>query len=491
MMMNNVVKLRQFSCFLKSFSDIIKSDKTNMLARTRIHDFSRRRVMSFDMVIFYLIFRNRKNTDADLIKFFSALDILEKKVTRQALHKNIRKLNPSVFLYLFKQFASLFYSSGLGNTYRGYTILSEDGTFIEIPYMTYNIYYFGIWENKTVRNMFDVRKIISKSGGLYDVTNGFFVDFTMRDAPSSEIPLAFRHLYNTAHLYNDKKVIYLADRYYGSMELIAFLESLNYKYCIRAKSNFYKKQISEMKRNDDYITVHVDRKWLERMTLSYEARNYIENNPNIRIRVVRKPYVYYDRSGRLAVQEMTYFTNLSKDEFDKRAIEELYSKRWDIETAYRTLKTQLELERHISRDVNVSQSCVYAKVLFFNIAGVERKMINNALLSSPKITRNIIDDNVTIHEYKYSAVNITQMINCIYENNILKSLYEGDKRKLAKKIYQILKACEKMKVPIRENRHYERWGRVVPSGYYYRFSLDGRNFPKCKTIKGVMRTTRP
>ena len=43
------------------------------------------------------------------------------------------------------------------------------------------------------------------------------------------------------------------------------------------------------------------------------------------------------------VQEMTYFTNMPK-EFEKRKIEDLYSKRWGIKVAYKTLKTQLELE---------------------------------------------------------------------------------------------------------------------------------------------------
>ena len=51
------------------------------------------------------------------------------------------------------------------------------------------------------------------------------------------------------------------------------------------------------------------------------------------------------------VQEMTYFTNLPKEEFEKRKMEALYSKQWDIEVAYKTLKTQLELERNVSTNV--------------------------------------------------------------------------------------------------------------------------------------------
>ena len=48
---------------------------------------------------------------------------------------------------------------------------------------------------------------------------------------------------------------------------------------------------------------------------------------------------------------MTYFTNLPKEEFEKRKIEDLCSKRWDIKVAYKTLKTQLELERNVSTNV--------------------------------------------------------------------------------------------------------------------------------------------
>lgn len=89
-----------------------------------------------------------------------------------------------------------------------------------------------------VTSMFDVKKIQSKSAGLYDVTNGIFIDFTMEKAIYSETPLAFSHLYRRKNMLRNKKVIYLADRYYGSAEIISHLESLGYQYFIRGKSNF-------------------------------------------------------------------------------------------------------------------------------------------------------------------------------------------------------------------------------------------------------------
>lgn len=57
----------------------------------------------------------------------------------------------------------------------------------------------------------------------------------------------------TQNILKGKKVIYLADRYYGSAQIISHLESLGYNYCIREKSNFYKKQVANMTTDDEWI----------------------------------------------------------------------------------------------------------------------------------------------------------------------------------------------------------------------------------------------
>ncbi len=119
-----------------------------------------------------------------------------------------------------------------------------------------------------------------------------------------------------------------------------------------------------MKSNDEFITVDIDEKWLNRLSFSSEVIEYRKNHSQLKIRVVKRNYIFFDKYGRKHIQEMIYFTNLSKEEFEKREIEELYSKRWDIEVAYKTLKTQLELERNISCHVEVIQSCIYAKIQF-------------------------------------------------------------------------------------------------------------------------------
>lgn len=259
-MMSGVVKTRVLADLLFQFNEVINTTIVRKLAAAHLSDFTRIRKMSYAHLIYYLVFRDNKNTNTELTSFFKKLGVPKNRISKQALHKAVKKLNPNVFSYLINRFATLFYQTSLNKTFKGYNILAEDGTYLEIPYNVMNLNAFQFVANQHVASMFDVRKIQSKSAGLYDVMNGLFIDFTMEKATYSETPLAFCHLYRTKNMLKGKKVIYLADRYYGSAEIISHLESLGYNYCIRGKSNFYKKQVASMTTDDEWIEVTVDEK---------------------------------------------------------------------------------------------------------------------------------------------------------------------------------------------------------------------------------------
>ncbi|WP_289747821.1 hypothetical protein, partial [Thomasclavelia cocleata] len=164
--------------------------------------------------------------------------------------------------------------------------------------------------------------------------------------------------------------------------------------------------------------------------------------------------------------------------FSTEEILQLYSMRWDIEVSYKTLKTTLELERFISEDGDAARNCVYGTVLFHNIAGIIRKELNK------KISRDTTDG-------KQYVTNITQLQEMVYETNFLYSIINGKKTQIKQKIENIVKMINKIKVPVRPNRHYKRWGRVIVNPPSYRFRLDGRNNPKVKSFKHVLITVAP
>ena len=196
---------------------------------------------------------------------------------------------------------------------------------MEIPYNVYNINDFQFCMNQHVHDILEVKKVQSKTGGLYDVTNGLFIDFSLKPAPYSETPLAFAHLYRTKKILKNQKIIYLADRYYGSAEIISHLEFLKYNYVIRGKSNFYKKQVTLMQSDDEWIEVEVDDKWLKRFRFSLEAKELGKEKPIFKIKMIKRTYKYTDINHDIHCENLIYFTNLSKEEFSADEVIELYS----------------------------------------------------------------------------------------------------------------------------------------------------------------------
>ena len=121
-----------------------------------------------------------------------------------------------------------------------------------------------------------------------------------------------------------------------------------------------------MKTNDEWIQVKIDRAWQDRLKYT-QPRERFSRDPYINIRIVKNNYDIY-RNGKQESVNLIYFTNLSREEFDSKDIMHLYSKRWVIETGYKTLKTDLEWERYFSKDCDSETCSIYAKVVFHNLA---------------------------------------------------------------------------------------------------------------------------
>lgn len=118
---------------------------------------------------------------------------------------------------------------------------------------------YGFIKNMFIREKEDAKKATSRNSALYDVTNGFIVDFTMGHWTDSEIPLLVQQLERSHELFKNHPSIVLADRYYPSVELFSILEHYGMNYCIRGKSNFFKKQLEGVQSNDTWIEVEIDK----------------------------------------------------------------------------------------------------------------------------------------------------------------------------------------------------------------------------------------
>lgn len=456
--------------------DHIRSEEIRALCRKRPSDFTRIYKFPWFDVLLFLIFRSEKDIPSEISKFFSTINRSLYRISRQAAFKALKKIDPEVFPALLRKFSELFYSSDLVKTFKGYVLWAEDGTALNLYKTDESLEKYGFVINQNVTDTSKAKKATSRSSALYDVTNGLIVNFIMDRFDRSEIPMAIDKIKDSADLLNGRKAIYLADRYYGGVELFAILEQFGFKYCIRAKSNFFKKKIAEMKSDDEWIEVTLDKAWLKRLK-DEVAISRFNADPTISIRVVKISYEYIVNDKK-CTEELIYFTNLDKDEFNSKEIASLYAMRWQIETSYKTLKTDYEWERYFSKDCDTETCAIWGKVIFHNIVGIVRKCLDDEFATYP----------TTDHIY---ATNIKQLSKMFHDDCVCRWIRNANIKRLDAMFIIIDENKHKIKVPIRPGRHFKRWGRKVTSSHPIRFRLDGRNHPNVVYAKGTMRTIQP
>lgn len=472
--------LKKISGFFRKFGKYIRSPEVNVMSRKYPNVFVRIYKFPWYDVIFYLIFRHEKCTPSELSSYYSSIGNQHLRISRQAASKAIKKLNPDVFKILIRKFSEFFYQSKMVKHHKGYIVLAADGTTNEIHPTSQALSTFGFCKNQYIQTEKDVKKVTSQSEGIYDVTNGFVVNFSMNPFNKGEMPIVMDLLAESHDLYEKEKVIFLADRYYPSVELFAVNEAYGFKYCIRGKPNFFRREVAAMKTNDEWITVTLNNEWIKR--LKYDlARERFTADPVIRIRVVKRHFSYIDKDGELKKSDLIYFTNLSQDEFNSDDIIHLYCMRWDIEVSWKTLKTDQEWERFFSKNFDCELCAIYAKVLFHNFNGIVRKELNQ-----------IFEEENPGSESKYLFVaNIRELGRSLSDYGLCRYMRSGNHEALCRLLLRIYEQRHKLKVPVRPNRHNQRWGRAVNYSAPFRFRLDGRNWPQVSNVKGILRTVRP
>ncbi|MBR3241246.1 MAG: IS4 family transposase [Parasporobacterium sp.] len=475
---------RDIAKLFRKFGAYIRSEEVRDLCRKKSSDFTRIFKFPWFDILLYVIFRCKECVTSELSSYYAGIGWPEKRVSRQAAFKALKKLNPRVFDPLIHKFTELFYQSSLVKTFRGYLLLAVDGTTLNLPAGTLSLKRFGFSPSFHIKTEADAKKATSRSSALYDVTNGIILDFVMRRYKDSELPIAIDQLSRVIQYIRGKSAIFLADRYYDSVEVFSVLEGYGMKYCIRGKANFFKHYVEKMKSNDEWISVHISNAWRKRRKYD-QSRQRFETDPWIMIRVVKYQYTYFTKKGLPVTTDLIYFTNLSEQEFSSVDIVALYAKRWQIEVSYKTLKTDYEWERFFSSDCDTEICAIYGKVIFHNFCGVIRKQLDRMLEEDL-----VIPENASTNKYEF-RVNIKQLNNLIRDEGLCRAIRSGNTGKMENIFILTVLMIHKIKVSVRPDRHEKRWGKVVMSGHPTRFRLDGRSWPNIVNVNGRLHTIKP
>lgn len=470
--MKTKAQTRKLTSILNNLSKSIQSEEIKESCRIDTSTFSRNRLIPVETLLNELIFRHHNTANKDISFAFQE----RRAPSKQALIKREGQLNPKVWRVLLKKLREEMDSAGLmEKRLKGYRLIAIDGTTLELPPSKKLNQVFGGYLNQYYPTRESLLTPVAKLSSAYDPLNHQFLDVIINECNTSEIPMMFEHFDRLFNYLKGEKVIFLLDRYYGSVEFFLWCRLNGFNYIVRAKKSFFKHQRALVEEKQDVILkIEVDKAWRKRLKRE-EIRNYAAKEPELKVRLIKSDYNYTEQN-RVKAEAGTYytkrvekschseyFTDLNEDIFSPEEIVSLYHDcRWPIEVAYDVLKNDLEITQVHTTDPIAIINMVLAKFLLFNL---EKSIFH--------IARNILEEK-GLNDIPNNKKIISEVYSFVFFSSFVKA------RIKTKLLLRIIKESIRLKRKQEKDRHYQRWGRYFKAIPHKRFRIGGRKNPIVK-----------
>lgn len=369
----------------------------------------------------------------DLRRFFQLLKFNSTETISTAGYlKQRMKLNPAAFLYLSDFHVKNFYSDEMPSLkkLKGYFLFAIDGSKVNLPNTPENQILYGTQANKTTKQ---TQAGIST---LFDVLNMMILDCTINHITFSERSEADKHIKKVPHFIEDQPFIIILDRGYPSSFLFMNMIEANQKFVVRLSSTDFKREQGKMTTDDEDVEVRFTQDRINPYRRTARA-DRLRKAGSMHLRFI-KVILPGDTVEVLA-------TNLSREEFSRQEIGQIYGLRWGVETAYDTLKNKFMIENFTSRKSLIIEQDILSTVYLYNLTA---DMIRDAETEWQELA---------LHKnYKYQMkINVNTSIGIIKEDLIRMAL-EKNHRKRAEMFKGIITEIGKHLVPVRGDRKYPR-----------------------------------
>lgn len=397
-----------------------KIDSKNLVEKCRKNqkDFTRnRKIQPQDLILFTLNNRG-KTLKMELYDFIKEFNLEE--VSSPALLKQREKLNEEVFKDLTKESLIDFYGKFKNEvkTIKNYLLFAIDGSTCEVPNTPETRERY-----KSLNSSDDTRVARIKLSNCYDVLNKYVIDTEIEEYNHQELELALRHIKNVDYIKDFNPIINVMDRGYFSIPQLYYLIQQGEKFVIRLNRQLLKIEQSKMSSDDEIVEIEYEYNRVRNFKDKYEeVYNYYESGKTISIRIVN---VLLDTG-----ETETLLTNLSKEEFSKDDLKEIYRLRWGIENNYHELKESMMITNISSSKDTIIKQEIYSQMLVCNIIhSIENDLITHVNQSDYKYPMKI-NFNMAVGFVKRFLVKILlenndtkrQELSEILFNNILKNL---------------------------------------------------------------------
>jgi hypothetical protein len=313
--------------------------------RLSMNGFQRTRALPFETLTHLILQWSSRSIQVELSDFFEGE---AEPPTKSAFSQARAKLSDQTFVDLNEQSCDLFYKQAPYRTWKSFRVLGIDGSTLQLPHHQSVIDIFG---QHSFGPKADTLRSLARISYLYDVYNGLVIDAQMESFTTSEVALCWKHLEHCR-----AGDLLLFDRYYASYPLIFTLLHRGIDFCFRMKEDWWKvvEEFSGSKKSEDIVCLELPEK--------YHAE-YPQLPKHVTVRLLKKQ----NKGGEVQV----FCTSLLDDKtYSRKAIVNLYHQRWNIEEAYKFIKTRLDVEDCSGKTALSVFQDFFAKTLLITLCNI-------------------------------------------------------------------------------------------------------------------------
>jgi hypothetical protein len=416
--------LKICATLIQSIKKIINSEHFINQHRQSPTDFTRKRKLSFSILIYFLINLIKGSYQDELDHFFKSifgLDVAKRIVSKAALAKARMKLKYEAFIELNSHLLEHFYRHFNPRKWHGFNLLAIDGTTVTLPRIEAISTHFGAWKPRQGDKCPKAR--VSQ---MFDPLNKITVDAIIESKDYGERELAAFHFLNL--LEND---LVLLDRGYPAYWMFNLIISRGAHFCARVKRKQWKvvRQFYNSGKKEKIISLPV---------ASTSIKTCKEMGLDLKPLKLRLLRVELDTGE----AEILITSLLDKALYPHEQFCELYHLRWPVEEDYKTMKRWIEIENFSGKSVLSVYQDFHARVF--------SKNLTSALAFQ---TQSTIDELTEDRKYRYQP-NFAQALSKV--KDVIPLLFIRSADKISKIIEEVLDIIIKTVEPIRPGRKYPR-----------------------------------
>ena len=333
-------------------------------------DFTRKRKLSFEKMVSFLLAMEGGSLTTELLKYFGcSVDV----ATSSAFVQQRGKIDSSAFSALFDLFVQ---KTDKEKYYKGLRLIAADGSDIHIPTNPNDPEsYFPPKENQCAFNLLHL-------DAMYDLLQHSYTDAILVGQRKANERNSLCDMVDRSSL---KNVLIIADRGYEAFNLMAHIQEKDWFFLIRIQDVLTSKGIAAGLDlpNMEEFDVSVDLSLTTKQT--NEVKTLAKNRNKYRILTAgtnfdylpatnRKydPTTFYQLPFRIVRFKITdgifetVVTNLDPRQFPSDELKKLYNMRWGIETSFRELKYTVGLLHFHAKKVEYIYQEVFARLIMYN-----------------------------------------------------------------------------------------------------------------------------